>query len=117
MKFLIDQDVFAVTVRLLRDLGHDVLTAAELKLHQAPDVTLLQLAQEQSRILVTRDRDYGELVFLTAEGSGVLYLRMLPSQVNPVHDELERVLSLYSEAELLRMFCVVEPGRHRIRRS
>ena len=29
MKFFADQDVYAVTVRYLRVLGHDVLTAAE----------------------------------------------------------------------------------------
>jgi hypothetical protein len=32
MKFLADQDVYAVTVRFLRGLGHDVATASELNL-------------------------------------------------------------------------------------
>lgn len=32
MRFLSDQDVYAVTVRFLRDLGHDVVTAAEFSL-------------------------------------------------------------------------------------
>jgi len=39
MKFLLDQDVYALTTRFLRGLGHDVVTAAELGLARASDET------------------------------------------------------------------------------
>jgi len=61
---------------------------------------LLRVAEEQVRIFVTRDRDFGGLVFVRGSGAGVIYLRMLPSILNAVHAELERVLTLYSEQEL-----------------
>jgi predicted nuclease of predicted toxin-antitoxin system len=67
-------------------------------------------------LFVTRDRDFGSLVFVQGGGAGVIYLRMLPSTQNAVHTELERVLTLYSEPELQGSFVVIEPGRHRIRR-
>jgi len=116
MKFLADQDVYAATIRFLIALGHDVVPAAQLGLGQADDAELPRIAHEQARILVTRDRDYGGLVFVQGSGSGIIYLRMLPSNQNLVHAELERVLTLYSEVELQSSFVVVEPGRHRIRR-
>ena len=116
MKFLLDQDVYASTNRLLSGLGHDVVTASQLALNQADDAELLRVAQEQGRIFVTRDRDFGALVFVHGSGAGVIYLRMLPSTVQGVHAELERVLPLYSEQELQCAFVVIEPGRHRIRR-
>ena len=47
MKFLLEQDVYASTARLLRNLGHDVLTAAEAGYSEADDVELLLLAEEQ----------------------------------------------------------------------
>jgi hypothetical protein len=34
-----------------------------------------------------------------------------------VHKELERVLGQYDQATLLHSFIVVEPGRHRVRKS
>ncbi|MFQ6057315.1 MAG: DUF5615 family PIN-like protein, partial [Anaerolineae bacterium] len=77
---------------------------------------LLRIAQEQGRIFVTRDRDFGRLVFVKDLGAGVIYLRILPSTQNAVHQELERVLKSYSEEELRRAFVVVEPGRHRFRK-
>lgn len=116
MKFLLDQDVFAVTARFLSELGHDVLPAAQIGLAQASDLQLLGVAQEQNRILVTRDRDFGGLVFLENVGSGVIYLRILPSTQSAVHTELGRVLASYSEQALAAAFVVVEPGRHRFRR-
>jgi predicted nuclease of predicted toxin-antitoxin system len=115
MKFLLDQDAYAVTARLLSDLGHDVVTVAQIGLSSATDSELLKAAQAQGRILVTRDRDYGALVFTRALGAGVLYLRISPSTQKAVHNELERVLRAYSEGDLVKAFVVVEPAGHRIR--
>jgi predicted nuclease of predicted toxin-antitoxin system len=116
MRLLLDQDVYASTARFLQGLGHDVVRVAELGLARAGDEELLVLAQEQGRVFVTRDRDFGGLVFVKGLGAGVLYLRMLPSTQNAVHRELERVINTYGERELKRAFVVVEPGGHRIRR-
>jgi predicted nuclease of predicted toxin-antitoxin system len=116
MRFLTDQDVYATTIRFLSGLGHDLVTAAQLDLAQAEDAELLRVAQEQGRVFVTRDRDFGRLVLVEAAGTGVIYLRMLPSTQVAVHAEFERVLALYSEQELQSWFVVIEPARHRIRR-
>ena len=115
MRFLTDQDVFGATVRFLVALGHDVVPVASIGLAQATDDDLLRVAQQDRRIFVTRDRDFGGLVFVGGAAGGVIYLRIQPSSVASVHAELERLLTIYQEDELLRSFLVVEPGRHRIR--
>jgi predicted nuclease of predicted toxin-antitoxin system len=116
MKFLLDQDVYATTARFLLDIGRDVVLVAAIGLSRALDQEILRVAQEQKRILVTRDRDFGNLVFVRELGAGVIYLRIMPSTQNVVHAELERMLSLHTEEELAQAFVVVEPGGHRIRR-
>jgi len=115
MKFLLDQDVYATTARFLEGLGHDVVPVSRLGLSRADDEELLRVAQEQERILVTRDRDFGALVFVELLGAGVLYLRVLPSTQGAVHIELGRVLAAYSEEELSSAFVTIEPDGHRIR--
>ncbi|MBW4672787.1 MAG: DUF5615 family PIN-like protein [Desmonostoc geniculatum HA4340-LM1] len=75
MRLLLDQDVYAVTARFLVNTEHDVILVAQIGLSQASDEEILRTAQEQNRILITRDRDYGNLVFVRAMGSGVIYLR------------------------------------------
>ncbi|GBF81715.1 DUF5615 family PIN-like protein [Aphanothece sacrum] len=115
MKFLLDQDVYFITAKCLSDAGHDVVLVAQLGLSQGSDEEILRQAQEQKRILVTRDRDYGNLVFVRGMGIGVIYLRILPTTINSLHSELERILQTYSEEELLKAFVVVQPDGHRFR--
>ena len=82
---------------------------------QSDDTDLLAKAAQEQRIFVSRDRDFGGLVFVKGKGGGVIYLRIAPSTVNAVHGELEVVLSHYAEDRLRKAFVVVEPGRHRFR--
>jgi predicted nuclease of predicted toxin-antitoxin system len=116
MRFLLDQDVYAGTARFLAKLSHDVVRVAQIGLSRATDEQLLAVAREQGRILVTRDRDFGALVFVNRLGAGVLYLRMLPSTQDLVHNELARILRSYSSDELKAAFVVVEADGHRFRR-
>ncbi|MCE7858792.1 MAG: hypothetical protein DYG86_03275 [Chloroflexi bacterium CFX2] len=117
MRFLLDQDIYALTERFLREQGHDVVTASELGMSRAKDEQLLILANEQNRIFITRDRDYGSLVFAKSVGSGVIYLRMLLPEINQVHIELLKVLSNYTEKELGQLFIVIESDGHRARKA
>lgn len=104
MRFLLDQDVYAKTERFLRDERHDLVRVAELGMAQAKDEAILSMAQAQERILITRDRDYGNLVFVRSLGTGVIYLHMVPSTLESVHRELSRVITQYSMAALSKAF-------------
>ena len=108
--------MYGATARFLTGLGHDIIQVARIGLAQAEDEDLLKVAQAQERLFVTRDRDFGGLVFVNALGAGVLYLRILPSTQNTVHQELVRVLTTYTEEELKKAFVVIEPGGHRFRK-
>ncbi len=116
MKLFLDQDVYAITIRFLQSLNHDILTATASGNARTSDIDLLRLAQSQNRILITRDRDFGSLVFLSKVGSGVIYLRMSATNQEAVHDELAQVLQIYTEEELKNAFVVVETERHRYRK-
>ena len=115
-KFLLDQDVYGMTARFLNEANLDVISVAQLGLSRAKDSEVLSTAQEQGRVLITRDRDYGNLVFVQSLGAGVVYLRILPSTASAVHRELMRVIEKYSAAELSGAFVVVEANGHRFRK-
>ena len=115
MKFLIDQDVYRLTIELIRDLGHEVTPVKDVGLSTAADETILDYALNHKLILVTRDSDYGALVSLMRKKHhGVIFLKIEPRYVDIVHDELKRVLRKYSKEKFIKSFIVVEPGRHRI---
>ncbi len=117
MKFLTDQDVYQLTIDYLRNSGHEVITARELNMHRAADHELLQKAREMKRLLVTRDKDFGALVFLKKElSTGVILLRGQPLDIDEIHGELSKLLRKYIEDELHCYFCVVERNGYRTRR-
>lgn len=116
MRFLVDQDVYKMTVDVLREWGHDAIPVKEIGMARSQDQDLLGAARQADRIFLTRDKDFGELVFLKEEiGRGVIFLRVTPKTLGEVHRELKRLLVEHREEELKHSFCVVEPGRHRIR--
>lgn len=114
-KLLLDQDIYLSTFRFLSQSEHEVIRASELGLSRAPDSQLLRTAHELNCIFITRDSDYGRLVFLHRFDAGVIYLRMRPATQDDVHAELARVLNKYSFNELRNAFVVVEQGGHRYR--
>lgn len=115
MKLFLDQNIYLATIKFCEDYGHDIVSASDLGLARAGDADLLRIAQEQGRILLTRDRDFGNLVFIHRLGAGVLYLRMSPANLAEVHLELARVWQLYSGDELQKAFVVIGPSGHRFR--
>jgi len=117
VKLLLDQDIYQITAKFLLEQGHDVVLASELGLEEASDQKVLNVAQKEGRILVTRDRDYGNLVFVKGAGKGVIYLRILPKNLNLIHQELSRVLQIYSQKELVGAFVVIQASGHRFRRQ
>lgn len=61
MKLLADECCAARLVGALRDHGHDVLYAAET-MQGKPDRSILRRAYDERRLLLTEDKDFGELV-------------------------------------------------------
>jgi predicted nuclease of predicted toxin-antitoxin system len=76
VRFLVDESTGAAVVRYLRSAGHDVLAVAET-MPQADDLDVLARAAGEGRILVTNDKDFGELVYRNGQAhSGVVLLRL-----------------------------------------
>jgi len=76
MKFIADANVETEIVRWLRSIGHDVVWVVELPLYFT-DAEILNLANQEKRILLTYDRDFGDLVFRRRLASeGVILLRL-----------------------------------------
>jgi predicted nuclease of predicted toxin-antitoxin system len=118
MRVLTDQDVYKLTIDKLKEWEHDVVTAKDLDMQKASDDDLLNAARKSNRLLITRDKNFGALLFLREEkvSTGVILLRGAPKTIEKVHQELQKLLHEHNEDELRCSFSVVEPNRYRIRR-
>jgi len=114
MRFIVDESTGAAVVEYQRSIGHDVLAVAEA-MPQAEDRDILARAANDRRILVTNDKDFGELVFRSRRAHhGVVLLRLHDeSPTNRVH-VLRTVLGQYAD-RLAGHFTVATEGGVRIR--
>lgn len=116
MRFLADECCDFAVVRALRLAGHDVLTMAEVA-PRAVDNVVIALADREGRILLTEDKDFGQLVYANARHSGGVILVRFPSQARKaLAGTVVHLVSQIGE-HLLGSFVVVQPGRTRIGRS
>ena len=107
MRILANENIFRGTVARLRVLGHDVRAVAE-EFPGATDSTVLGEAHRDKRIILTFDKDYGDLVFRTSlpVPSGVILLRFDPTDAEEVVG-LIQMLDSASELEVEGWFSVV----------
>ncbi len=114
MKLLADENLHSQIVAWLRSRGHDVLYAAET-LRQMSDEELLAIARNEERVLITDDKDFGELVFHRGLISrGVILVRL---QMPTIAERLERLSQIWGdvEAQAEGKFIVVSDTRVRVR--
>lgn len=79
MRFVANENIAPSVVRGLREAGHDVLSVKESMLG-AEDPNILARAVFEQRIVLTFDKDIGELAFRSRlpASCGVILLRMTP---------------------------------------
>ncbi|NJN46869.1 MAG: DUF5615 family PIN-like protein [Candidatus Competibacteraceae bacterium] len=100
MRLLINENIPLASVAALREAGHDVVSITE-RSHGISDESVMAIAHAKHRIVVSFDRDYGELTFhrRLPMPSGVLYLRVLPVSALEPAAYLDRLISAGIELE------------------
>jgi predicted nuclease of predicted toxin-antitoxin system len=80
------------------------------------DFDVINLATREDRVLITEDKDFGQLVDAHGHGSrGVMLIRYPGTARRRLFDEVVRLAEQKKEA-LRNSFIVLEPGRFRIAR-
>lgn len=114
MRFLADENVSRHVIERLRREGHDVASIAETR-PGASDDDVLSTTGADARILITEDRDFGEMVIrqhYKVRGVMLLELDRLTNAMEA--DAVAEVVGAHAE-RLAGNLVVVEPGRIRIR--
>ena len=115
MKFLADENMDVAIVERLRQDGHQVWYVVEMD-PGIPDDEVLALANREGAILITADKDFGELVFrLRYLATGIILIRLAGLSISAKSDILATTIQEHG-SELLSAFTVVSPTSIRIRK-
>ncbi len=116
MKFLADENFEPQFVERLRQEGYEVLFLDEYDAG-ADDTEILQIAVKENAIVLTNDKDFGELIFRHSFASrGVVFLRLFDL---PLAERIEITIKVIRvhESELENAFTVISENSVRIRKS
>jgi predicted nuclease of predicted toxin-antitoxin system len=114
MRLLADENMHPRIIRALRHAGHDVMAVSDVA-RSSPDDEVLDLADGERRVLLTFDKDFGELAFLWGRGSAGIILLRLPKM--PLAERSSRLCEALPalESQAPGHFVVVTKDELRIR--
>lgn len=116
MNFLADEGVDKPIVDLLRSSGFDVHYILETR-PGSLDEEVLRIANEENRILLTQDKDFGELVYRQRQvHQGIVLIRLGTTPAAEKAKVVNFVLLEYGD-RLQQAFTVIQANAVRIRRQ
>jgi len=115
LKFLVDVGIGKKVEAYLKSQGYDTKTVRDID-SRMEDKEIIQKAVSENRMVVTMDKDFGELVYHSSmKHSGVLLLRMEDATGQEKLQIIKNILTKYSE-QIKNCFCVFQNNRFRIRK-
>lgn len=115
MKFLVDVGVSKKVERWLAENGYDVKNVRDID-PKAKDSEILSLTVKDGRMVITMDKDFGELIYNSGKKhAGVLILRLEDANGEQKVEVVKKILHEYAD-KIENRFCVFQDGRLRIRK-
>ncbi len=115
LRFLIDVGVGMGTENYLRGEGYDTKTVRDID-PRMEDEEIVRTAVSEDRMVVTMDKDFGELVYhFSMRHCGVLLLRLEDATGTEKLQVVRHIMENYS-SRIRNCFCVYQNDRLRIRK-
>lgn len=115
MRFLVDNALSPVLAQRLSNAGHDAVHVRDLKLQSADDDRVLALAEQEDRVLVSADTDFGAILAASALGKPSLVLFRGDSPRRPEKQAALLLANLPTIGKLLSEGAIVVFEASRIR--
>ena len=115
MRFLADENFPAAAVAAVSEAGHDIVWVT-VAAPGASDLDVLKWAAHEGRVILTFDKDFGELAKASKlpKTSGVILFRIPLSGASDIGLRLANLVA--SRDDWVGHFAVIERGRVRMRR-
>ena len=117
MKVLLDQGLPRSSAELLRHAGIDAVHTGECGLARATDSTILDVARQQDRVVVTLDSDFHALLALSgADAPSAIRIRVEGLRAEAAAELIQKVLVLCRDDVAKGCLASVQEDRIRLRR-
>jgi len=115
LSFLVDVGVGKGIEKYLRENGYDTKAVRDID-PRMEDEEIIHTAVSENRIVITMDKDFGELVYHSSmKHSGVLLLRLEDAIGFEKLQVVKHIMKNYSD-RIKNCFCVFHKNKFRIRK-
>lgn len=115
MKFVADENIDRSIIEALVSQGHEVVSIASDHAGEIDD-QVLGLSAHAGAVLITGDKDFGDLVYRMGRASGGVILVRLLGLTTDTKAKVVSDFVLAHGNEIAGNFCVLTPGTARIRK-
>ncbi len=120
LKFFADHCISRVIIGRLRDAGHEVLVLRDYLPQDAPDLDVIEKAQQENAILVTLNGDFSDIVAYPPSSFGGIIALQIKNRPSVVHQVMNRLISFTEsqskQSDYAGLLLLVEGHRIRIRK-
>ncbi len=112
LNFLADVNIEKSIIDELKKSGYDIKWIAEVNPHM-DDISIFKMASEENRILLTNDKDFGEIVFRQKlVTSGIVLFRIKGQSANVKRGLFKKLLATHKD-KIAKYFVVINKNRFR----
>ena len=116
MEFKIDENLPSEVCDLLRNVGHDAVSVLDQHLGGQPDADIASVCKTESRILITLDTDFGNiLAYPPGDFAGIIVIRSDDQAKSTVLNFIRRVIAVLPSESPRKHLWIVERNRIRVR--
>jgi predicted nuclease of predicted toxin-antitoxin system len=116
VKFKLDENLSPSLLEVFTAVGHDAHSVVQQSLGGQPDERVIEVCRRESRVLVTLDLDFSNiLAYPPANFTGIVVLRLADQAHVTVAAAIGRVIDLLPQEPLVGTLWIVEERRIRIR--
>jgi len=114
LKFLVDVGVGRKVEDFLQDKGYDTKLIRSID-PCLPDHEIIKIAANENRMIITMDKDFGELVYHSLmDTCGIILLRLEDATGTEKLEVIKEIIAKYSK-KIKNHFCVYQKGKFRVR--
>lgn len=115
MRFLADENIACSTINMLKKSGYDVKDHKELRLTGKKDEVVIKKANDQERIIITLDKDFGNIMRHPLESHcGVILIAIKNATPVRVNFYLRELFNKIKKEKLKKSLVIVKENGFKI---
>jgi len=115
LRFLLDADMPCSSAKVIRSIGYDVEDVRDIGMKSARDREIIKYALDNSRIIITKDTDFGEVLRYPEHPGAIIFRLPYTFSAKEINRRVKEFLESVDEKEIRNAITIVELSRYRRR--